>query len=199
MYTKLARKKSLDNEVDTPQAGMLTLGGNLALNFHCAQKTSREPAAAMMADNEGRNIPMAASVSIIVAQHVAGTQEAGPPVHITLLAVAFAIRPPVHVNWAHVAFTAASQQVEGTHLSTPPGHIISLAATFAFWPIGHVASLQDASLPTDATVGAEMTTVGVATVTPIAFDSFTTAAAKAPWLACIVVALIGLVLGVRIS
>jgi hypothetical protein len=58
-----AQKKNFNEEVDIPKAGMLTQGAHLALNCHSAQKKNSEPAAAMMADNEGKNIAMAASVA----------------------------------------------------------------------------------------------------------------------------------------
>ena len=55
--------------------GTFKKGHNSSLNFHSAQKKSREPAAAMMADNEGKNIAMAPSVpggtvGVAAMQHV---------------------------------------------------------------------------------------------------------------------------------
>jgi len=57
-----SKRERLNNEVDIPKTGTMTQGSHLSLNFRCAQKKSREPAAAMMADNEGKNIAMAPSV-----------------------------------------------------------------------------------------------------------------------------------------
>jgi len=54
----------------------MTQGSHFSLNFHSAQKKRREPDAAMMAENEGKNIAMAPSVTggsvgAAVLQHVA--------------------------------------------------------------------------------------------------------------------------------
>jgi len=149
-----------------------------------------------------------------------------PAAHVTSLQVAFIVQHAVlpmsaprdilslDLSWnlpaAHVTPTIApsavpsphrndSKHVASTQVVIPPEHIVSLAACFNLLPAGTVASLHAAFLPTDATVGAEMTTVGFATVTPIAFDSVTTAAAKADWLAAPDIAVALTTLVVRIS